>query len=49
MKNYCLGCKKHTDDMGSKKVIITNKIIRYASECSYCAAENSRFLKQKSN
>ena len=43
MKNYCLSCKKHTDEMGSKKVIIKNKIIRYASECSNCAAEKRGF------
>ena len=49
MKNYCLSCKKHNDDMGSKKVIITNKIIRQVSKCSNCAAEKSRFLKEKSN
>ena len=28
MKNYCLGCRKHTDNIGSKKTIITNKLIR---------------------
>ena len=39
--------KKNTDDMSSKKVIITSKIIRQASECSNCAAEKSRFFKAK--
>ena len=49
MKTYCLSCKKHTDNTGLKKVIMTNKVIRQASKCTNCVAEKSRFLKQKSN
>ena len=32
-----------------KKITMTNEVIRQASKCAYCVAENSRFLKQKSN
>ena len=48
MQAYCLSCKKHTDNIGSKKVIVTNKAIRQKSRCANCVAENSRFLKHKS-
>ena len=27
MKTYCLSCKNHTDNIGSKEVIMTNKLI----------------------
>ena len=26
-KTYCLACREHTDNIGSKKVITTNKVI----------------------
>ena len=48
MQAYCLSCKKDTDNIGSKKVIVTNKVIRQKSRCANCVAENSRFLKHKS-
>ena len=38
IKTYC-----------SKKVIMTNTVIRQVSKCTNCAAEKSRFLKQMSN
>ena len=49
MQTYCLSCRKHTDNIGLKKVIMTNKVIRQKSKCTNCVAEKSRFLKQKSN
>ena len=50
MQTYCLSCRKHTDDIGSKRVITTNKVIRQSPKCVNCVAEKSRFLKlQKSN
>ena len=49
MQTYCLSCKKHTDNIGSRKVIMTNKVVRQASKCANCIAEKSKFLKQKSN
>ena len=47
MRTYCLSCKKHTDNIGSKNVISANKITREASKCSNCVAKKSVFLKQK--
>ena len=39
--------RKQTDNIGSKKVIMTNTVIRQAPKCANCAAEKSRSLKQK--
>ena len=25
---YCLSCRKHTDNLGSKNILMTNKVIR---------------------
>ena len=49
MQTYCLSCRKHTDNIGSKKVIMTNKVAWQVSKCANCVAEKSRFLKQKSD
>ena len=38
MKHY-LSCKKHTDNVGSIKVITTNKVVSKASKCANCVAE----------
>ena len=46
MQTYCLSCKKHIGNIGSKKVIVTNKVVRQASKCAHCVSEKSRFLKQ---
>ena len=47
MQTYCLSCKKYTDNIGSKKVIMTNKAVGQASKCANCLAEKSRFFKTK--
>ena len=49
MKTYWLNCRKQTDNIGSKKVIMTNKVIRQVSKCANCIAEKSRFLTKRSN
>ena len=49
MKTFCLSCRKHADNIGSKKVIMTNKVIREKSKCANFVDKKSRFLKQKSN
>ena len=49
MQTYCLGCRKHTDNIGPRKVIMTNKVVRQSFKCANCVAEKSRFLKPKSN
>ena len=42
-------CRKQTDNIGSKKVTMTNTVIRQAPKCANCAAEKSRLLKEKSS
>ena len=49
MQTSCLSCRKHTDNIGSRKVIMTNQVIRKSSKCGDCLADKSRFLKKKSN
>ena len=49
LKTYCLACREHTDNIGSKGVTITNKIIRDKSRCAQCLSDKSRFMKQKLN
>ena len=47
MQTYCLGCKKYTNINGTKKVTMTNQVIRDISRCSSCMAYKSIFFKQK--
>ena len=49
MQTYFLMCKKHTNNIGSKKVINTNKVVRQKPRCANCMSNKSRFLKQKHN
>ena len=49
MQTYCLMCKKHTNNIGSKKVIMKNKGVRHKPRCANCMSNKSRFLKQKLN
>ena len=49
MKIYCLSFRKHTDNIGLKKVIMTNKVVRQKSGSTNCMVDKSRFLKQKFN
>ena len=34
MQTYCLICRKYTDNIGPRKVIITNKVVREKSRCA---------------
>ena len=45
MQTYCLSCRKHTDNIGPRKVIIANKVVRQTWKCANCVAKKSRFLK----
>ena len=49
MQTYCLICRKYTDNIGPRKVIITNKVVREKSRCANCMSDKSKFLQQKSN
>ena len=45
-QTYCLRCRKHTDIICSRKVIMTNKVIRQTSKCANCVAEKSKLKKK---
>lgn len=49
IQNYCLSCRKHTDSIGSKKVIMTIKVVRAKSRYANYMVDKSRFLKRKHN
>ena len=47
LRTYCLACRKHTHNFGSRNVPMKNKAIRNKSTCSECLSDKSRFMKQK--
>ena len=49
LRSYCLACRKHANNTGSRKVTMTNKVIRGKSRCAQCFSDKSRFMKQKLN
>ena len=49
LRTYCLACRKHTNNIASKTVTMTNKVVRDKSRCGECLSDKSRFMKQKSN
>ena len=49
LRTYCLACRKHTNDITSRKVTMTNKVVRDKSRCGECFSDKSRFVKQKPN
>ena len=44
LSTYCLACRKHTNNIGSKIVTMTNKVVR-----ERFLSNKSRFMKQKLN
>ena len=44
---YCSGCKKHTDNIYPKKLIMANKEIKGNSRCADCMTIKSFFDKIK--
>ena len=49
LRTYCLACRKHTNNIASRKVTMTNKVVRDKSRCGEYLSDKSRFLKQKPN
>ena len=43
MSTYCSRCKKHTDNICPKKVIMSNKVIKEKSICGDSMASNKSF------
>ena len=36
LRTYSLACRKHTKNIASRKVTITNKVVRDKSRCGEC-------------
>ena len=49
LRTHCLVCRKHTNNIASRKLTMTNKVIRDKSRCSEYLSDKSRFMKQKHN
>ena len=49
MQTYWVSFKKLIDNIGSKKVIMTNKVVRGKSRCANFMDDKSELLKQKLN
>ena len=49
LRAYCLACRKHNNYTASRKVTMTNKVVRDKSRCGECLFDKSRFMKQKHN
>ena len=47
LETYCLACRKHTNNIASRKVTMTNKVVRDKSRCGKCLSDKSRFMKQE--
>ena len=45
LRTYCLACRKHTNNITSRKVTMTNKVVRDISRCGECLSDTCRFLK----
>ena len=49
LRTCSLACRKHTNNIGSKTVTMTNKVFTDKSRCGECLSDKSRFMKQKLN
>ena len=49
LRTFCLACREHTGNIGSRKLTMANKVIRDKSRCAECLSDKSRFMKQKPN
>ena len=47
LRACCLSCREHTNNIASKRVIVTNKILRQKSKCSVCLSDKSRSMAQE--
>ena len=43
LRTYCLACSDHTSNIGSKKITMTNEVIRDKSRFTECFSGKSRF------
>ena len=46
LRTYSLACRKHTNNVTSRKITMTNKMVRDKSKCGKFLSDQSRILKQ---
>ena len=39
LRTYCLACSKYTNNIASRKVTMTNKVVRDKSRCGECLSD----------
>ena len=44
---YSLSCKKHINNLASRRVTMTNKVFSQKSKCSVCLSDKLKYLQQK--
>ena len=49
LRTYSLTCREHANNIGSKKITMTNKVIRNKSRYAQCFMKQKLFMKQKFN
>ena len=47
MKNYCLVCRRNTENKDAKIIKTKNGRLQMRSQCSICGNEKSRFVKEQ--
>ena len=47
MKNYCVKCKKNTENLNSKMFFKKNVKLIMQSKCANCGIKKSRFMKEQ--
>ena len=47
MKNYCLVCRKNTDNVNSKMVKTKSGRLQLKPQCSICKNKKNRFVKEQ--
>ena len=45
MRTYYFPCRKHTNNVGSRKTIMITAAIKQKSKCAICNNKKSRFMK----
>ena len=49
LRTYCLARREHTGSINSKKITMTNIVIRNKLKYAECFSDKSSFMKQKYN
>ena len=47
LRTYYLSCREHTSNIGSKRVTVTNRVIRDKSRCANCLSNKSQLMAQE--